>query len=215
MLDRDVRDIAAVEQLEKLPRLMELLGEHASQLTNYAALGNALGLTKPTVSRYLSILERLFLVQATRPWFTNRISRLIKTPKVHFLDSGLLAYLRGDTRASFDLDRQRLGPLMETFAAGEILKQLTWSQVDVHFSHFRTREGDEVDIVLEDTRGRIVGIEIKAGATLAMKDFSGLKKLEQAAGDKFVRGLIMHDHDRITPVSERIQGVPLSLLWQM
>jgi predicted AAA+ superfamily ATPase len=215
VLDRDVRDIAAVEQLEKLPRLMELLGEHASQLTNYAALGNALGLTKPTVSRYLSILERLFLVQATRPWFTNRISRLIKTPKVHFLDSGLLAYLRGDTRASFDLDRQRLGPLMETFAAGEILKQLTWSQVDVHFSHFRTREGDEVDIVLEDTRGRIVGIEIKAGATLAMKDFSGLKKLEQAAGDKFVRGLIMHDHDRITPVSEKIQGVPLSLLWQM
>lgn len=215
VLDRDVRDIAAVEQLEKLPRLMELLGEHASQLTNYAALGNVLGLTKPTVSRYLSILERLYLVQATRPWFTNRISRMIKTPKVHFLDSGLLAHLRGDTLASFDLDRQRLGPLMETFAVSEILKQMTWSQTTVRLSHFRTREGEEVDIVLEDTRGRIVGIEIKAGATLRMKDFSGLKKLEQAAGEKFVRGLILHDHDRITPFSEKIQGAPMSLLWQM
>jgi uncharacterized protein len=136
-------------------------------------------------------------------------------PKVHFLDSGLLAHVRGDTLARFDLDRQRLGPLMETFAASEILKQMSWAQTDVRFSHFRTRDGDEVDIVLEDTRGRIVGIEIKAGATLRLKDFSGLKKLEHAAGNKFVRGLILHDHDRITPVSERIQGAPLSLLWQM
>lgn len=215
VLDRDVRDIAEVEQLEKLPTLMRVLGEHASQLTNYAAIGNALLLSKPTVARYLSILERLYLVRATQPWFTNPLLRLIKTPKVHFLDSGLLAHVRDDTAASFDMDRGRLGPLMETFAASEVLKQLSWSNTRATFSHFRTRDGEEVDIVLEDQRGRIIGLEIKASATLRPKDFNGLKKLQVAVGDKFVRGLILHDHDRITPISEKIQAAPLSLLWQM
>jgi uncharacterized protein len=215
VLDRDVRDIADIDQLGKLPALLQLLGEHASQLTNLASLGSALNLSTPTIARYVSILERLYLLQATRPWFTNRLSRLIKTPKVHFIDSGLLAHIRDDGQDSFRLDRSRLGPLTESFAVSEILKQLSWSKTRATMSHFRTRDGDEVDIVLEDPRGRIIGIEIKASATLRPKDFSGLKKLEQAVGDKFVYGLILHDHDRITPVSARIQGAPLSLLWQM
>jgi uncharacterized protein len=215
VLDRDVRDIADIDQLGKLPALLQLLGEHASQLTNLAALGSALNLSTPTIARYVSILERLYLLQATRPWFTNRLSRLIKTPKVHFIDSGLLAHVRDDGQDSFHLDRSRLGPLTESFAVSEILKQLSWSKTRATLSHLRTRDGDEVDIVLEDPRGRIIGIEIKASSTLRPKDFSGLKKLEQAVGDKFVYGLILHDHDRITPVSAKIQGAPLSLLWQM
>jgi uncharacterized protein len=215
VLDRDVRDIADIDQLGKLPALLQLLGEHASQLTNLAALGSALNLSTPTIARYVSILERLYLLQATRPWFTNRLSRLIKTPKVHFIDSGLLAHVRDDGQDSFHLDRSRLGPLTESFAVSEILKQLSWSKTRATLSHFRTRDGNEVDIVLEDPRGRIIGIEIKASSTLRPKDFSGLKKLEQAVGDKFVYGLILHDHDRITPVSAKIQGAPLSLLWQM
>jgi uncharacterized protein len=215
VLDRDVRDIADIDQLGKLPALMQLLGEHASQLTNFAALGSALNLSTPTIARYMTILERLYLLQATRPWFTNRLSRLIKTPKVHFIDSGLLAHVRDDGEDSFRLDRSRLGPLTESFAVSEILKQLSWSKTRANLSHFRTRDGDEVDVVLEDPRGRIIGIEIKASATLRPKDFSGLKKLEQAVGDKFVYGLVLHDHDRITPVGAKIQGAPLSLLWQM
>jgi uncharacterized protein len=201
--------------LGKLPALLQMLGEQASQLTNLSALGSALNLSKPTTARYVSILERLYLTQTTKPWFTNRLSRLIKTPKVHFIDSGLLAHVRDDSQDSFDMDRSRLGALTENFAVGEILKQLSWSKTRASLSHFRTREGDEVDIVLEDQRGRIIGIEIKASATLRPNDFSGLRKLEQAAGDKFIYGLVLHDHDRITPISAKIQGAPLSLLWQM
>jgi uncharacterized protein len=215
VLDRDVRDIADIDQLGKLPALLQMLGEQASQLTNLSALGSALNLSKPTTARYVSILERLYLTQTTKPWFTNRLSRLIKTPKVHFIDSGLLAHVRDDSQDSFDMDRSRLGALTENFAVGEILKQLSWSKTRASLSHFRTREGDEVDIVLEDQRGRIIGIEIKASATLRPNDFSGLRKLEQAAGDKFIYGLVLHDHDRITPISAKIQGAPLSLLWQM
>jgi uncharacterized protein len=215
VLDRDVRDIADLNQQHLLPKLMAMLSEHAGQLTVAANLANAIGVSIQTAQRYVTVLERLYLVQLTQPWHSNHLSRLLKTPKTHFLDSGLLAALRGDTAKSFALDRSRLGPITECFALSEIKKLLTWSDVQVSLTHFRTKDGDEVDFVLEDSRGRIVGIEVKSTATLSMKDFSGLKKLQQAAGDRFVYGVLLHDHDRITPIAERICGAPLSLLWQM
>lgn len=215
VLDRDVRDIANVEQLDKLPILMRMLGEQAGQLVNINALSVALGISVPTVQRYVTILERMFLLRQIRPWFSNRLSRLIKSPKLHMLDSGLLATLRDANTANIAADRSRLGPLLESFVVSEVLKSLTWSQTRADVSHFRTKEQDEVDIVLEDWRGRIVGIEVKAAATLRPKDFSGLQKLQAAAGDKFVQGVILHDHDRVTPFSEKIRAAPVSLLWQM
>jgi uncharacterized protein len=215
VLDRDVRDIANIEQLHLMPRLMAMLAEHAGQLTVAAHLASPLQISALTAQRYMAILQRLYLVDILPAWHSNRLSRLLKTPKTHFIDTGLLSSLRGDPAEAFEFDKARLGAIAESFAYSEILKQLTWSRTRASISHFRTKDGDEVDLVLEDNRGRIVGIEIKAGATLRMKDFSGLKKLEQAAGDKFVRGLILHDHDRITPISEKIQGAPMSLLWQM
>jgi len=215
VLDRDARDIAALEQMAKLPALMQMLGEQAGQLVNANASAVALGLSIPTVQKYITVLERLFLLQQVRPWFSNRLSRLIKSPKLHMLDSGLLATLRGATAARIAEDRTHLGPLLESFVFAEVLKSLTWSDVHAHVSHFRTKDQDEVDLVLEDTRGRIVGIEVKSAATLRPKDFSGLRKLEEAAGGKFVQGIVLHDHDRVTPYSEKIRAAPVSLLWQM
>ena len=215
VLDRDVRDIADIEQLDKLPMLMRMLGEQAGQLVNMNALSVALGISAPTVQRYVTILERMFLLRQMRPWFSNRLSRLIKSPKLHMLDSGLLATLRDANTANIAADRSRFGPLLESFVVSEVLKSLTWSRTRADVSHFRTKEQDEVDLVLEDWRGRIVGIEVKAAATLRPKDFSGLQKLQAAAGDKFVQGVILHDHDRVTPFSEKIRAAPVSLLWQM
>lgn len=213
ILDRDVRDIASIEQLDAMPRLVSLLAEQAGQLANIANIASACRLSRPTVGRYIEVLERLFLVRQTAPWHSNRISRLIKTPKVHFLDSGLLA-----ARLDLDADavRQapsRWGPVLETFVFAELSKLLSWSETRATISHFRTKDQDEVDFVLEDRRGRIVGIEVKSGATLRRGDSSGLRKLQEAAGDKFVRGIILHNHDRITPIAERIHGAPVSLLW--
>jgi len=215
VLDRDARDIAALEQMAKLPALMQMLGEQAGQLVNANTSAVALGLSIPTVQKYITVLERLFLLQQVRPWCSNRLSRLIKSPKLQMLDSGLLATLRGATAARIAEDRTHLGPLLESFVFAEVLKSLTWSDVHAHVSHFRTKDQDEVDLVLEDARGRIVGIEVKSAATLRPKDFSGLRKLEEAAGGKFVQGIVLHDHDRVTPYSEKIRAAPVSLLWQM
>ena len=213
ILDRDVRDTASLEQLDAMPRLVELLAQQAGQLSNIANIANAVKLSRPTVGRYIEVLERLFLVRQVAPWYSNRISRLIKTPKIHFLDSGLLAARLDLDAAAARAAPERWGPVLETFVFAELSKLLSWSETRVTISHFRTKDQDEVDFVLEDRRGRIVGIEVKSGATLRRGDSSGLRKLQEAAGDKFVRGLILHNHDRVTPIAEKIHGAPISLLW--
>ena len=213
VLDRDVRDIASIDQLDRLPRLMNVLAEHAGQLINHASFGAALGLSGVTAQKYVAILERLFLLRTVSPWSSNRLSRLVKTPKLHFIDSGLLAMLRETDAREIARDRTRFGPLLETFVVSEILKLATWSQVRCTLTHFRTKDQDEVDIVLEDRRGRIVGIEVKAATTVRPADFTGLRKLKAAAGDKFVHGLVLHDHDRVMPVDRDLHAVPVSALW--
>ena len=214
ILDRDVRDIANIDQLDRMPRLLDVLAAHAGQLVNHSSYGAALGLTTPTAQKYVGILERLFLARQIPPWSSNAVSRLTKTPKLHFLDTGLLAALRDVTAAQLQKDRTAYGPLLENFVVSEVLKLTTWSEKRLRISHFRTKEQDEVDLVLEDRRGRVIGIEVKASATVRGQDLRGLRKLQEAVGDKFVQGLVLHDHDRITPFDEKLHAAPVSLLWQ-
>lgn len=215
ILDRDVRDIANIDQLDRLPRLLDVLAEHAGQLVNHSSFGSALGLSSVTAQKYVSILERLFLIRTIAPWSNNRLSRLVKTPKIHFVDTGLLASLREDDLDTIRRDRTRFGALLESFVVSELLKLASWSERRLSFSHYRTKDRDEVDVVIEDRRGRIIGIELKASATVKSDDFKGLRQLQQAVGDRFVRGLLLHDHDRVTPFGEKLQAAPLSILWSM
>jgi uncharacterized protein len=218
ILDRDVRDIANIDQLGRMPRLLDMLAAHAGQLVNHSSYGAALGLTVPTAQKYVGILERLFLTRMLPPWSSNAVSRLTKTPKLHFLDTGLLAALRDVSPAQLQKDRHRertaWGPLLENFVVSEVLKLATWSDKRLRISHFRTKEQDEVDLVIEDRRGRVIGIEVKASATVRSNDLRGLRQLQAAVGNKFVQGLVLHDHDRITPFDEKLHAGPVSLLWQ-
>ncbi|MDD2809131.1 ATP-binding protein [Rhodoferax sp.] len=214
ILDRDVRDIANIDQLDRMPRLLDVLAAHAGQLVNHSSYGAALGLTTPTAQKYVGILERLFLLRQVPPWSHNAVSRLTKTPKLHFLDTGLLAALRDATAAQLQKDRTNYGPLLENFVVSEVLKLITWSDKRLRVSHFRTKEQDEIDLVLEDRQGRVIGIEVKASATVRPQDLRGLRQLQAAVGDKFVHGLVLHDHDRITPFDEKLHAVPVSMLWQ-
>src|SRR5690606_25976815 len=189
--DRDVRDIANIDQLDRLPRLLAVLAEHAGQLVNHSSFGAALGLSSVTAQKYVAILERLFLVRTLAPWSSNRLSRLIKTPKLHFLDSGLLAALREDEEQTLRENRSRFGAVLESSVVAELLKLACWSERCVSLSHYRTKDQDGVDVVIEDRRGRIIGIEVKASATVRPQDFRGLRQLQEAVGDRFVRGLVL------------------------
>jgi len=210
---RDVRDIANVDQLDRMPRLLQVLAQHSGQLVNYTAAGVAIGLNHVTTQRYAAVFEQLFLVRTLAPWRNNALKRLTKTPKLHFLDAGLLAALRGVTPERIARDRGPFGPFLETFVFSELLKLAGWSAERLTFSHYRDKDQYEVDVVMEDRRGRVVGVEVKAAATVTSDDFRGLRRLAEAVGDRFAMGVVLYDHDRTVPFGERLWAAPLSCLW--
>lgn len=213
IVERDVRDVAEVDKLEQMPQLLRALAQHAGQLTNFSQLAGQLRLDDKTARRYVGVLEQLFLVRRIEPWFRNHLKRLVKTPKLHFLDSGLLATLFGATPERIAKDRSLLGSLLETFVVAEILKLTTWSDIVATPHHYRDKDQDEVDLVLEDDSGAIVGIEVKAAATVAASDFKGLRKVADVAGSAFRLGMVLYDADRVVPFGQNLWAVPLSCLW--
>ncbi|MCW8280823.1 DUF4143 domain-containing protein, partial [Agrobacterium sp. InxBP2] len=137
----------------------------------------------------------------------------VKTPKLLFLDSGLLASFVGMTIDRISSDRGLFGSLLETFVAGEILRLSTWSEVQPTCHHYRDKDQDEVDILLEDEAGNMVGLEVKAAATVTAADFKGLRKVAVATGRNFKAGWVLYDGDKILPFGDNLAAIPLSCLW--
>lgn len=213
VLRRDLRDIADINKLTELPQFVRILAEHSAQLANYSQLGAAIGVSNKTGQRYVGLLEQVFLVETLQPWFTNRLKRIAKTPKLHFLDSGLLATTRGIGLDRLKADRVLLGPLLESFVFSEVRKLMTGSDLRLTPYHFRDHQMREVDIVLERDDGMIAGIEIKASASVSPGDFAGLRTLAEASGDRFAYGVVLYDSTDVVSFGERIAAVPLSALW--
>lgn len=213
IVERDVREIADVERLDQMPQLLRALAHHSGQLLNFVQLAGQVGLDDKTARRYIGLFEHLFLVRRIEPWFRNPLKRLVKTPKLFFLDSGLLAALTGLTVDRIARDRSLFGSLLETFVANEIIRLSTWSDVQLTFHHYRDKDQDEVDIVLEDESGEMVGLEVKASATVTAADFKGLRKIATATGNAFKAGLVLYDGDKILPFGDKLAAVPLSCLW--
>lgn len=213
VLTRDLRDIADVEKLTELPKFVRLLAEHSGQLVNYSQFGAAIDVSHKTGQRYVGLLEQVFLISTLQPWFTNALKRIAKTPKLHFLDSGLLATVRGLGFDRVKEDRTLFGSLLESFVFSEVLKLMTASALRLTPYHFRDQQMREVDIVLERDDGKIAGIEIKASATVKSSDFGGLRTLAEAAGKRFAFGVVLYDSTDVVPFGDGLAAAPLSSLW--
>jgi hypothetical protein len=213
ILTRDLRDIAEVEKLTELPKFVRLLAEHSGQLVNYSQFGASIDVSHKTGQRYVGLLEQVFLIATLQPWFTNALKRIVKTPKLHFLDSGLLAGARGLTFDRVKADRGTFGGLLESFVFSEELKLMTSSDLRLTPHHFRDRDMREVDIVMERDDGMIAGIEVKASATVKSGDFAGLRALAEPCGDRFACGVVLYDNTDVVPFGDRLVAAPLSCLW--
>lgn len=213
IVQRDVRDVAEVEKLDQLPRLLRVLAHHSGRLTNFTQIGGQLGLDDKTTRRYVAVLEQLFLVHRVEPWFRNELKRLVKTPKLHFLDSGLLAAMLGATAERIAKDRSVLGPILETFVFSEVVKQAAWLEESCVLHHYRDKDQDEIDIVAETDSGSLIGIEVKAAATVSAADFKGLRKLGNVCDDNFKLGLVLYDGEGIVPFGDRMFAAPISCAW--
>lgn len=213
ILTRDVRDVAAIEEPGALRRLLQLAAVRSASVLNHAELSRTLALPASTLKRYLALLETLFLVRGVPAWASNRGKRLVRAPKLHVVDSGMLAWLAGLDEEVLRRDRVLLGPVLESFVVGELVKQIGWSATRPTLHHFRTHGGQEVDLVLEDARGRVVGIEVKASATVTSSDLDGLRALGETAGKAFVQGVVLHLGQGRVSFGRNLTACPLDVLW--
>jgi uncharacterized protein len=215
ILERDVRDLTTrAQQLDELPHLLELSATQIASLLDLTGLSRDAQMKRDTVGRYLRLLELLFLVRRVPAWSRNLGQRLIKAPKLMLPDSGLAAQLTGYGASRFeDLEDPFAGALFENFVAAELAKQMTWSGRDVRLHHFRTAGGREVDVVIEDRVGSVVGLETKLGATPHETDFRGLAHLRDRLGNRFRAGIVVNTGSQTLPFGDRLWAVPVSALW--
>lgn len=213
LAERDVSDIATVGNRDSMARLLDHAAASSGQLLNMSAMGTRLGVDGKTVDRWLVLFEHMFLVRRVHAWHRNDLKRLIKRPKLQFLDAGLLAALRRLDAAAITRGRQQLGPLLECLVYSELAKAATLSDHPIVISHYRDKDQVEVDLVLERLPGAIVGIEVKAGATVHPGDFKGLARLREATGQRFACGIVLHDGDRIQQAGPKLFAMPVSTLW--
>jgi len=214
MVQRDVRDLARINALDALPRLLMLAASQTARLLNVADLAGPFQLTRPTIRDYVTLLARVFLLEELPAWHSNRLRRLVKKPKLHLCDTGLACALLGVNAKGLAMDRALLGQLLETFVFQELRRQASWRGEPIRFYHFRDKDGAEVDIVLDIGGMRIAGIEVKAAATVTAADFRGLRKLNEATGKRFAVGAVLYDGEATVPFGERLFAVPIRKLWE-
>lgn len=212
-VQRDVADMARIAALDALPRLLSLAALHTARLFNLSRLATQFQLSRPTIGSYITLLERVYLLERLPIWHSNRLRRLIKTPKLHVGDTGLACALLGATEATLHSDRTLLGQLLETFVFQELRRQASWQPDPVQFFHYRDRDQVEVDIVMEQG-GRVAGVEVKAAATVTNSDFRGLRKLRDASRNRFAAGVVLYDGESSVGFGEGLYAVPIRMLWE-
>lgn len=213
LMEREVRDLSTVESPRALTTMIRLLAARSGSTFNLADIARGLQLPQTTTRRYVSLLRAVFLVVEVPAWAPGLTTRLVRAPKMFLVDSGLAGHLLGLSAEHITAAPQHLGPLLETFVAMELRKQIGWSRTRPTLSHFRTARGEEVDFVMEARDGTVVGVEVKATATIRDREFTGLRALSALVGDRFRRGVVLYGGDEVVAFGPELSAVPTSSLW--
>lgn len=213
IVQRDILDMARIRGHEILPDLLSAAADQTAQMFNLADLAAPFSLSRPTIRDYVTLLERVFLIHRLRSWHSNALSRLVKSPKLHVGDTGLACTLLDLTADDLRVDRRRCGHLLETFVVQEIQRQAGWNARPPRLSHFRDRDGVEVDLVLEFGPNRIAAVEVKLSATVRPRDFRGIKKIQTAVGQRFTHGIVLYDGEDVVPFGDGLSAVPIGFVW--
>ncbi|MCL2594012.1 MAG: ATP-binding protein [Promicromonosporaceae bacterium] len=215
LVNRDVVQLAEIERGPEMRALITVLAGCTGQTVSASSLSRLVGLRQETTARYLSLLEEVYLIKRIPAW-TRRISgRSVSQSKISLVDSGVAAALLTQTFAKLRRPGGPLGPLFEGFVAMEIARQIQWSQEQPTLSHYRTRDGVEVDLILENGMGQVIGIEVKATSSPSTDDFRGLRHLAERLGDDLIAGYVLHTGPRTLPFGDKLRAIPASALWEL
>lgn len=213
-IQRDVRDLSRLRSFDTLPKLLALAAAQTARLVNVADLAAPFELTRQTIHEHVTLLERVFLLERLPSWHSNRMSRLVKRPKLHVGDTGLACSLLGLDAARLHADRPTLGSMFESFVLQELRRQASFEPEPIGFHRFRDRDDFEVDIVLERGHAAVAGVEVRAAATVNPSDLRGIRKLRDAAGKRFVSGVMLYDGTATIDFRDGLFAVPIRKLWE-
>jgi uncharacterized protein len=212
LLQRDIKDLANIEGLSHIPHLLHIIATRTGGLLNTSELSRSSSLSSTTLRRYLTLLQTVFLISFLPPWSKNLGKRLIKSPKIYLSDVGILTHLLKTDAQQFVQDPNLFSKVFENFIIMELLKQASWSKENTKLFIYRTQNGIEVDTVVENKKGNIVGIEIKGSTTVSHNDFKGLKHLQIATKKSFIRGIVIYMGKEIIPFGNNLWALPVSLV---
>lgn len=199
------KDIATIEniQLDKisdLSKLLKVLVGQVGSIVNYSNIAKSIGIADKTVAKYVQLLEALYIIKLVPAYSNNRLKRVSKSPKVHFIDSGLASYLLNvDVEGSMVGKNEFLGNLVETFVYTELIKHQSYANRDIDIFHYRDLQKREVDFVLESNSGDIVALEIKSGSNIKKEHFKGLVALAKTMSSKSFKGIVLYGGDKVLP----------------
>lgn len=213
ILQRDVRDIANIEKLSELPRLLGLFASRAGTLLNFAELSRSSAIPQTTLKRYITLLEAIFMIYLLPAWSGNLSKRLIKTPKLYLNDTGLLSHLTGFESERVFSEPLLWGRLLENFVLNELLKQASWSKFNLSLYHFRSASGQEIDFVIERNNGKLAAVEVKATAKINASDFNNIKIFADETGSKFLKGIVLYTGKEVIPFAKNMFALPIEALW--
>jgi predicted AAA+ superfamily ATPase len=199
IINRDVMQISEIEKAPVMRAMTRMLAARSGQLLVPAVLAKELGLPQPTVARYLTLLEEVFLIKRLPSWSRRIGGRSIGTSKVAMVDSGVAASLGGMDTHALRQPGRNFGGLMEAFVAMEIARQLTWSQQRAELFHYRTKDKVKVDLVVENRAGQVLAFDVKASSTVRAEDFRGLRHLTDRIGEDLIVGAVLYTGQETVP----------------
>lgn len=206
-LERDVRTLRQVGDLSQFQSFLRALAARSAQLLNLTDLARDLGVAVNTAKAWLSVLEATYQVMVLRPHHANLGKRLVKTPKIYFLDVGTLCYLTGLKDPEHAAAGPLAGAIMETAVLSEIVKSLTHRGIEPQVYFWRTSTGTEVDFVVE-TGGKLVLIEVKLSSTPRPAMASSIKIFREDLGTKALAGYVVHPGDVRLPLGSGVTAWP-------
>ena len=213
-IQRTIEEVSTFRNLHDLRPVLTMLATFSGNILNYSGWGSALKMNKETFKKYIWILDALFLVDILPAWHTNNYKRLVKAPKLHMLDTGLACHLLNRNKSGLADSPREFGALLESFVYSELLKQSYFINKQMRFYHYRDKDKNEVDVVIEAANRECFAIEVKAKASISRKDFIGLRRFRDIAGDRFKLGIVLYDGDHKLMLDDRLYAVPIAALWE-
>jgi len=211
-IERDLRDLSQIANLDAFQKVYKLFAFQTAQLLNMSNIASDIGIDSKTVAHYLSILESSYQCAKLSAYFSKQRKQVIKSPKVFYMDTGLVNFHQKNTDIDSMLNRGDWGHILETFVHSELYKEIKDMTMPASLHFWRTSNGAEVDFVVE-YGAKLYPIEVKAGAQINPLELRGLESFMEAEAEKVDFGIVLYRTDKVQFIKKNILGIPLNLLY--